>query len=44
MGYESVYQFLCKHAKPAKDKIEPINHGPHKGPDLEAMVNKKFQS
>jgi len=44
MGYKSLYQFLRKPAKPAKDKIEPVNCSPHEGPDLGALVNQKFQS
>jgi len=44
IGYKSVYQFLHKPAKPAKDKIEPINCSPHEGPNLEALVNQTFQS
>ena len=39
VGYKSVYR------KPATtDKIEPVNCSPHKGPDLGALVNQKFQS
>jgi hypothetical protein len=40
VGYKSVYH---KPTKTAKDKIEPLNCSPYKGPDLGPWLTKSFK-